>query len=322
MVPFPAATADLISSARVEPGGERRAGFFADSTRPFAVRIATWSPLQMVLAALHEPNGQPFRGGQQKQASGDSGAAVFRVDARDVVPGAYEAVAVGFPTAGATVSIHVDQAPFRMAVTGGAGGVNASLANVTAKPATAKLGFLAAGVEQVRPIESHGGDTVRMPLVVPVWARVATVDVQMQPGQWERFTDFGVTLFAPDGHQIAKLPLNYAFGRLQTDLGNAHPELPAELRLFPGLAVPGSREAWKVTVTVRFYPDSAEKLAAAAEVKTQAQIAPGETKAVTLEPPRAPWPVTANYHLLGLFVAEVDGQRWTREFGFDTASAR
>jgi hypothetical protein len=322
VIPYPAATADLISSARLEPGAERRGLFLADSARPFAVRIATWSPMQAVLAALHEPNGQPYRGAPQRQASADTGAAVFRVDARDVVPGAYEAAAVGFPTMGATVSIHVDQAPFRLGATGAAGKVSAALANLTSRPATAKVGLVLAGMEQIRPIESHGGDTVRVPLTAPTWAKSVAVDVEMAPAQWERFTDFGVTLFAPNGQQIAKLPLNYAFGRLQTDLGENHPEQPMTLMLFPGLAVPGSNELWKARVSVRFYADTAEKLAAHAALGTSVALGPSETKTIALEQPRAPWPMSAGYHPLGLLVAQSGEQRWTREFGLDSGSAQ
>jgi hypothetical protein len=109
---------------------------------------------------------------------------------------------------------------------------------------------------------------------------------------------------------------------LQTDLGSGHPEMPVELRLFPGLAEPSSTEPWKVRVAVRFYSDSVQKLADGAELKTDATVAPSETKTVKLEMPRAPWPLTANYHLLGLFVADVKGQRYTREFGLDTEAAR
>ncbi|HEU4588013.1 MAG TPA: S8 family serine peptidase [Gemmatimonadales bacterium] len=322
VVPFPAATADLVSSARLEPGAERRGLFLADSARPFAVRIATWSPMQAVLAALHEPNGQPYRGAPQRQASADSGAAVFRVDARDVVPGAYEATAVGFPTMGATVSIHVDQAPFRLAATTSAGKVDAALANVTSRPATAKVGLVLAGVEQVRTIESRGGDTVRVPLTAPTWATRVAVDLEMAPTQWERFTDFGVTLFAPNGQQIAKLPLNYAFGRLQTDLGENHAEQPMTLTLFPGLAVPGSKEPWTARISVRFYADSAEKLAAHAALASSVTVGPGETQTVTLERPQTPWPLAADFRPLGLLVAQSGGQRWTREFGLDIGSAR
>jgi hypothetical protein len=144
----------------------------------------------------------------------------------------------------------------------------------------------------------------------------------MAPEQWDRFTDFGVTLFAPNGQQVAKLPLNYAFGRLQTDLGENHPELPMTLTLFPGLAVPGSTELWKARVSVRFYADTAEKLAKHAGLTTAVTVAPGETKTVTVGRPRVPWPIAEGFHPLGVLVAETGGHRWTREFGLDMESAR
>ncbi|HEU5171851.1 MAG TPA: S8 family serine peptidase, partial [Gemmatimonadales bacterium] len=114
VVPHPGSGGELLASVRLEPGTTRRAFFHADSGRPFVVRVSTWSPLQAAIAALHEPGGMPFRDGGQLQAGADSGAAIFRVDARDVVGGVYEADAAGLPFGGATVSIRVDHAPFRL----------------------------------------------------------------------------------------------------------------------------------------------------------------------------------------------------------------
>ncbi|HEX5385937.1 MAG TPA: S8 family serine peptidase [Gemmatimonadales bacterium] len=321
VVPFPAANAELASSAQLAPGAERRASFLADSARPFIVRVATASPLQHAIAALHEPDGMPFRNGQQQEASADSGAAVFRVDARDVVPGAYEAVAVGFPTAGSTVSMRVEQSPVRVTTRADGAGLAATLANATRQPVTARVGLALAGAERSEAVTSQGGDTVRIPFTAPAWARRAEVDIAMAPAQWERFTDFGVTLFDSTGRQIAKLPLNYAFGRLQAPLPPDRAARPVALELFPGLAERGSSETWKARVTIRLYADSATAPARSADARTALTIPPGDARTATLAAPRLPWPLPERFHPLGVVVVRgARGQFWTRETALGNAA--
>jgi hypothetical protein len=314
VVPEPAASGELLPAARLEPGGERRASFLADSARPFVVRASTWSPLQAAVAYLHEPDGMPYRNGQQLEVGADSGAGVFRVDARDVVPGAYELVLGGFPVGVATVSARVAQAPFRVAARASGDAVTAALSNVTSAPVRARLGLAAAGAEREQPIESRGGDTVRIPLRAPGWARLATVDIMMDPAQWERFTDFGMTLVDSTGAQVGKLPLNYAVGRLRTAVSPTAGGLPLELQLFPGLAEPGSTEAWRARVTVRFYPDSAGRLAAAAQTPTAVELSPRESRSVSLTAPAPVGPPGEGFRPLLVLVARVGEERWTREF--------
>ncbi|HTC24900.1 MAG TPA: S8 family serine peptidase, partial [Gemmatimonadales bacterium] len=57
VVPHAIRSATLLSDARLEPGGTRRAFFAADTGRPFVVRVSTESPLQGAFAALYEPGG-------------------------------------------------------------------------------------------------------------------------------------------------------------------------------------------------------------------------------------------------------------------------
>ena len=53
---------------------------------------------------------------------------------------------------------------------------------------------------------------------MPDWAIHATVDVSMDPAQWPRFTDFGLTLFDSAGRQLGKSPLNYALAMTRVRL--------------------------------------------------------------------------------------------------------
>ncbi len=313
VVPHPAGDAELMQSARLEPGATRRAFFVADSTRPFLVRVAAWSGAQGAFAFLHEPDGMPFRDGAQQQAGADSNAAVFRVDGRDAVAGVYEIDAVGEPTSGSTVSARVQQAPFRIAGVRDSAGIAATLTNLTAQAVSADVGAVLGGAQRVETVEGRGSDTVRIPFVAPAGARGAVVDVTMLRGQWERFTDFGLTVFDSAGRQIAKQPLNYALGRLQVPLAQGHRDAPVEVRLFPGLADPGSAESWKATVTIRLYADSTTALATTAGPKASLSIPAGESRTATFAMVPPPWLLGEGFSPLAVIVALSNGEVWTRE---------
>jgi tripeptidyl-peptidase-2 len=317
VVPHHAATAELFRSARLEPGGVVRAFLVADSARPFAVRVATWSPLQSAIAALHEPGGMPFRDGGQLQAGADSGAATFRLDGRDVVPGVYELDAVGLPFGGATVSMRVDHAPFRIFAETEAARTVAVIQSVGQGPVDAEVRMMLSGAERRDTFVARGGDVVLAPFTAPAWARAAVVDVSMPKEQWERFTDFGVSVLDADGRLLAKHPLNYAVGRLQLPLPQGHGDLPLRLHLLPGLAEPASTEAWSVVTSIRLYADSAVALAAGVTTSHRLRLAPGETLAAAFERIAPPWPLPERFEPFGIIVAVANGEPWTREVDFD-----
>src|SRR5690606_1217144 len=102
-------------------------------------------------------------------------------------------------------------------------------------------------------LEGRSGGLQSVGLTIPEWARSATVDIRHPPAQWERFTDFGVTMFAEDGTIIGQSPLNYGFGRLSFDVPAPNRGRGASLVLLPGLADRGSTEPWSVDASVRFY---------------------------------------------------------------------
>ncbi|MGH7517143.1 MAG: S8 family serine peptidase, partial [Gemmatimonadales bacterium] len=322
VVPHRAVSAELIKSARLEPGGVRRAFLAADSARPFAVRIGTWSSLQGAMAALHEPGGMPFRDGGQLQAGADSGAASFRVDGRDVVEGVYEADAVGLPLGGATVSMRVDHAPFRIFGEAQAGGAAALLQSVASSPLDAEVRMLVGGAERTDTIAGRGGDVVLVPFTAPAWARIAVVDVSMNPDQWGRFTDFGVSVIDAAGRIVAKRPLVYAFGRLQVPLAHGHAGLPLRVHLLPGLAEVASAESWTVVASIRLYADSAVPLTAGVTPAHRLRLAPGETLAAAFGQAQSPWPLPDRFDPLAIIIAVANGEAWTREVSLGPGAAR
>jgi hypothetical protein len=163
---------------------------------------------------------------------------------------------------------------------------------------------------------------VRIPFTAPAWARGVVVDLAMDPGQWERFTDFGVSLMDPAGHIVAKEPLNYAVGRLQTTLPEKHDDMALELRLFPGFAEPGTTEAWKTRVAIRLYAGEPVALQTGGERVGALTLPAAQTKTVRFPLPDSPWVVPPGFGLLGVVVAQVRDDVWTRETSLGTAAGR
>jgi tripeptidyl-peptidase-2 len=322
-VAHPAASAELLADARLEPGGTRRAFFAADSGRPFVVRISTAGAGEGAFAALYEPGGQPFRDGAQQQAGADSAAAVFHVDGRDAVPGVYEADAIGVPVAAARVSARVEQSPFRLGGSGDGRDAVADVANVSGKPATGEVGVVLAGAERSEPVAASGSGVVRIPFTAPAWAKGLVVDLAMDPAQWERFTDFGLSIFDAAGRIVAKEPLNYALGRLSTTLPEKHGDLPLEVRLFPGFADPAVAGVWKAKVVIRLYASDPLALSAGADRTTEVSLAAGQVKTIRFRlPDTSPWALPSGFGLLGAVVAYSEGDVWTSETSFGVPGPR
>jgi hypothetical protein len=297
----------------------------ADSGRPFVVRVATASPLQGALTALYEPGGRPYRDRpppREQEAGADTAAAVFWVDARDAQAGVYEVDAFAIAHSGATVSMRVEQSPFRL--TGGRdeAGVMAELTNISGRPKEAEVAYVLAGGEHSQAIDTKGSGIVRIPFTAPAWVREIDVDVQMDPAQWGQFTDFGVSLFDSVGNVAAKEPMNYAVSRLKTTLPEQHGNLPLELRLFPGFADPASSEAWKARVAVRLYTGTPAALETDGQRTAALSLGSGQSKRVRFTLGQPPWPLPEGFHPLGVLIAHSAGQAWTRETGLDSAAGR
>ncbi|HWN19806.1 MAG TPA: S8 family serine peptidase [Gemmatimonadales bacterium] len=310
-----AGTGELRSGVPVESGGVLRTFFRADSARPFQVRVSSRGPAEKGLVFLHEPAGVPYRDESARPLGGGSGAALYQVDARDVVAGTYEAVAVAPTPQAINVGLQLIQSPLRLHLGRTGDEAVGTLSNVTAKPVTAQVAVLLGGGERVETVAARGSDVRRIPFVAPAWARTVVVDISMDRAQWGRFTDFGVTLFDSAGRQIEKKPLNYAVGRLQAALPEGHGDMPVELGLFPGFADPAGSEQWTLKAAIRLYADTAIALAPRQVQEATVTLAPSKSGSVSFSLPQSPWPLGDGFFPLGILVARAAEHTWTREGG-------
>lgn len=306
---------ELRSGARVAPGMQLRTFFRADSARPVELRVSSSSPGQKGLVFLHEPHGMPYRDESARPLGAGDREAVYQIDGRDVVGGTYEAVVVAPPAQSLGVNIRVIQSPFLLRLGRDKTGAVATLSNTSAASVAAQVALLLGGGERVETVVGRGSGARRIPFVAPAWARAVVVDLTMDRAQWGRFTDFGVTLFDSAGRQIEKQPLNYAFGRLQAKLPDAHGDMALELGLFPGFADPRGDENWTLRAFIRLYADSAVALDPLREADSTLTIAPGQTATAGFALPPSPWPLGDGFFPLGVLVARAGERSWTREGG-------
>ncbi len=251
VVPYDLARQPVMDSSRVIAPGRLRRYFLSVPTAgaTLALDVRLRDTTQQATVKLYEPNGQPFRGGGEMALGGDAGpAASAVVRAEDAVAGVYEMDVVAPALTGVTVSVHAAVAPVAMAL-------DARAVELTdASPATAAgtMAFALTGAELDDDVTGRGLPAESVAVRAPVWAASAEVDVQMPREQWDRFTDFGVTVFDSSGQQVAQGPLNYAVGRLTFDLPAELRGTPLTIELFPALAVTANAAPWRATVRARF----------------------------------------------------------------------
>ena len=147
--------------------------------------------------------------------------------------------------------------------------------NLTRDGVRADVGAAVVGAGRVETVQASGSARRDLMVDVPAWARGIQVDVQMPRAEWSRFTDLGLSLFDSTGHQLAKSPVNYSFGRVEHEMENGHSAQRVTISLFPGLALANDTAPWAIDVTIRLYGDSAQALA------------PADERALTLGPGRA-----------------------------------
>lgn len=302
----------LTKVGAIAAGGDGRVFFQAQSGRPFAVTFATQSVGEQVLAYLHEPGGQPYRDEEGIGAGYGDQAGAFLVDARDVVPGFYEAVAVAPPLYGASATVGVQQSPVTIDAKREREGLIVQLGNVTPTAVVSTPFAVLVGAERTATLAARGSDIQHVRFQIPDWAVHATVDVQMDRAEWPTFTDFGVTLLGDDGRQLGKAPLNYAFGRMHADLprrGEGGPS-GAEVALFPGFADVGGNQPWTATVSIRLYADSAHVSRMAGKSVT---VDPGKSAAVVIPFLEPQLKLGEGFVPLGIVVVPEEDRTWTRE---------
>jgi len=310
VVPYRDADVDL-KQLRIGSGQWVRVPFAVDSAQPFTVHVSS-AAASPPLAYLHEPAGMPYRDNNSRPAGAGDRAAVYDVLGRDAMRGNYELVVQASQFEGASIDVRVLQSPVRLGLAGNSSGLDASVTNLTRDGVRADVGAAVVGAGRVEEVQGAGSARRDLPLEVPAWARGIQVDVQMPRSEWARYTDLGLSLFDSAGRQLAKAPLNYSFGRLEHELENGHGPQRMTLSLFPGFALPEDVAPWALSVSIRFYADSAQALRPGDE--RALTLGPGETRTMRFMAPVAGRPIPQGYTFLGLLLARTgEDEIWATE---------
>ena len=79
----------------------------------------------------------------------------------------------------------------------------------------------------------------------------------------------------------------------------------------------GGDQSWSAQTSIRLYGDSATAVPpTAAGASPAITIPPGKSGTVSFSQPVIPWHLSEGFFPLGVLVARIDGQVWTRELGF------
>jgi subtilisin family serine protease len=311
VIPEAGDIAPLRISARLRAGAERSVFFAADSGRPFRVRMATSAHGEQLIAALHQPGGAPILGENGIPGGADTAAAVFDVDSRDARRGFYQAVAVAPPGSPATTSIAIDHAPVRLDLAGPADSLVVGVTSLGDSAVAGRLRFGWLGGQSITTVGGSGASDVRIPFRLPAWARHLVIDLELDPEQWSRFTDFGLTALDSAGRILAKSPANYAHARLNDELPAQAVDQDAFVVLAPGFAEPGSVERWSGRLTIRLRAD--RPVAIEAREGDEFHLAARQLARFHARPGEPPWAFPAGFRPLGLFLVESGGLSWTWE---------
>ena len=312
VVPLPARDT-MLPMVRLPAGGLGRWFFVADSARPFEVVIRAERQFETALTSLHEPGGMPWREDNGLPAGAGEEAAIYQVDGSDVRAGLWEVDAIAPPGQPVGAGVHLARSPFRIGGKVVAGTLEATYENLDDSTRSLDPGAALLGADRRGRISRTGGDDVLLPVPVPAWATRVVIDVEMPPGQWERFTDFGMTLLRADGRQYVHQPLNYRIGRLAVEAEDSMrlgPEA-ATLALLPGLATGMDRQPWTASISIRFY--AAEPSFLEPVQGGEASVGRGRTGSARFIVPAAPWPLEPGFAPLGVVWAETGSAIWTRE---------
>ena len=314
VVPVSAATPFEAPAATIGAGLERRWSFGAEANRPFEARAGSGSGRDLITAFLHEPGGQPFRAGHEQEGANGADAAVFRVDARDVVTGVYEVVVAAPPASTSSGGIKISQAP--VTLIGSISGSDPLLAlrNVTTAPVSLTASAAIIGAARKEALSGVGADTGRLSFALPAWVRRVEIDVRMATAEWAKFTDFGVTLEDAAGMQLGQGPLNYAFGRLSADLPARFAGTTAQLRLYPAWTRPGATAGWTTMIQIRLYADPTSEATLTAKGSAALSLSAGTPESVGFTSAAAPWSLPEGFVPLIRYAAKVgDEDPWTVE---------
>ncbi len=309
-------TADTtLGPATLESGAAQRVFFPVDSARPFAVRVSAGESGPTLLGALFAPGGRPWPDANVS-AAGPGAPAQFVVDASDAHRGLWEADAVGSFVMGGAATVSVETSPVRIGLVRDTRGVELALDNRSTGAASLEVGVALIGAQRGALVPGSGSREEELAFVVPSWARELVVDASMSPYEWDRFTDFAVTVYDASGRIVGKEPMNYADVRLSAELPEALAGQTLTLRLSPAFADSTQAGSWALNVRLRFYAEMPVPLDVSAGEETRhVRLAPGAHAVVRFQPPPAPWPLPDGFFPLGQAVVMHGDIRWTREAG-------
>lgn len=299
---------------KLEAGASRRAVFAVDAGRPFRVRSSTSIRTEKVLAALFQPGGAPIPGDGAIPGSADTLAAIHQVDGRDARPGYYEIVAVA-GDGGASVAIAIDHSPISLATAPGRGDtVVAAITSLVDSSIAGRLRIGLAGLERSFELNGVGKAEVRNRFRLPSWVQRVVIDLELDPRQWPRFTDFGFALKRSDGRLIGKQPANYHRTRLDETLPSRPGEEEVVLLLAPGFAELESQEPWRARITLRLY--AASPVGLPSNPAEEYLLPARSTREFRASVGEFPWPRPAGFAPFGVLVSEIAGLSWTWERSF------
>ncbi len=294
------------------PGAAARVPILADTGRGLRITVATLTPQMLALAALHEPGGQPFRDGSITAAGYADGAALFEVDAGDVVAGMYEAIVIAPPTGATAARVTAERAPVRLGAILLGDSLEIRATSLTTTPILTRLRTALTGGARRIAARGDGREVVRVVVPVPAWAARITVDAAMPRALWPLFTDFGITLREPTGLLLEAAPLTFAFGRLTTALPERLRGDTLVLVLSPASAATDATAPWELTLGIRFGTDRPWALDDGGT--TRDTLAPGAVRRARFSV--ATWPLDLGAGLVPLITVvalEGDDAVWTRE---------
>jgi len=315
VVPDASGATPVRVTAGLAAGAERRVFFAADSGRPFRVRMATTVAVDHLIAALHQPGGAPIFGDNGIPGGADS-AAIYDVDGSDARAGLYQAVAVAPPERGASALVSIDHAPVSLQLAvARADSLTLTVRGLADSVLAGRLRSGALGGERQLRVGGAGGSDVRVPLLLPSWARHLVVDLELDPAQWPRFTDFGLSALDGAGRILGKGPANYAHSRLSAELPLRATADSAAIVLAPGFAEPGSLERWSARLTIRLQADRPVVLET--REGDEFRLAGKESASFHAAWGDLPWTLPEGFRPLLLVLTESGGMTWTWELTVD-----
>ncbi len=309
VIPAETRVTTVHSAGKIDAGQLRRVFFPADSGRAFRVRTATGSAKEHLTSALHQPDGAPILGENGIPGSADTAAAVYDVDGRDAVRGFYETVAVASAGRSVVATIQVDPSPVGIRLTPGTGdSMTVTMTSIADSGIAGRIDLGVIGAEGRFEVAASGSDDVLLPFTLPAWARRLVLDLELDPGQWSRFTDFGFTVRDAQGRIVGKSPANYAHARLTAALPAGAADQDATIVLAPAFAEPGSRERWSGRVTVRMEAD--RPTAMVTEGGDEFKLSPRGIMDQRGRLGELPWVLPAGFVPLTIIIVESGGISW------------